>query len=108
MSETSWAEERRETANNFLNKSQNNNNKRNSQPITPLGQVYDKNLYLEIRFSGYYLYEERRKEKKKILWNKETLNIWISPYIWFSLAKYNLEEIFLRSFFESADMNSVF
>ena len=55
MSETSWAEERRETANNFLNKSQNNNNKRNSQPITPLGQVYNKNLYLEIRFSGYYL-----------------------------------------------------
>ena len=33
------AEEKRETANNFLNKSQNNNNKRNSQPITPLGQV---------------------------------------------------------------------
>ena len=49
------AEEKRATANNFLNKSQNNNNKRNSQPITPLGQVYDKNLYLEIRFSGYYL-----------------------------------------------------
>ena len=57
-SETPSTEERRwraRTANNFLNKSQNNNNKRNSQPITPLGQVYDKNLYLEIRFSGYYL-----------------------------------------------------
>ena len=61
VSETSWAEERRATANNFLNKSQNNNNKRNSQPITPLGQVYDKNLYLEIRFSGYYLYREGKK-----------------------------------------------
>ena len=41
-SETPSTEERRwraSTANNFLNKSQNNNNKRNSQPITPLGQV---------------------------------------------------------------------
>ena len=37
-------------ANNFLNKSQNTNNKRNSRPITPLGQVYDKNLFQNLIF----------------------------------------------------------
>ena len=63
MSETSWAEERRETANNFLNKSQNN--KRNSQPITPPGQNTIKIFIWKLDFLGKN--EQNKKRRKCIL-----------------------------------------